>query len=63
MNDVYYIIRDLIGGGIWCSYEQRFRGINYAYKIELDTELALNGEFEAARKASHRGVELVTVYN
>lgn len=50
MKKTYYIIRDLLSGGFWDSYEQRFRGINYAYKIDVDWELAFNTEIDA-RKA------------
>ena len=62
MEETYYIIRDLLGGGFWDSYEQRFRGINYAYKIDVDWELAFNDEFQKARDKSKCGVELVRVY-
>jgi len=62
MKNSYYIIRDLVRGGFWDSYEQRFRGIRYAYKIDIDYELAFNDEFQKAREKSQCGVELVRVY-
>ena len=62
MQKTYYIIRDLLSGGFWDSHEQRFRGINYAYKIDVDWELAFNDEFQKAREKSQCGVELVRVY-
>lgn len=34
----------------------------YAYKLELEWELAYNEEFQKARKTSKCGVELVKVY-
>lgn len=62
MEKTYYIIRDLLGGGFWDSYEQRFRGINYAYKIGIYSEPAFNDEFQKARENSKCGIELVRVY-
>ena len=62
MDKVYYVIRDLLGGGFWDDYEQRFRGINYAYKIEVTKELAFDDEFQKARGKSKRGIEIVKVY-
>ncbi len=62
MDNVYYVIRDLLGGGFWDEYEQRFRGINYAYKININNEVAFNDEFQKARCKSQRGIELVKVY-
>ena len=52
----------MLSGGFWDSHEQRFRGINYAYKIDVDWELAFNDEFQKAREKSQCGVELVRVY-
>jgi len=62
MDKAYYVIRDLLGGGFWDEYEQRFRGVNYAYKIDTSKELAFNDEFQKARDKSQRGIELVKVY-
>jgi hypothetical protein len=62
MEESYYVIRDLLSGGFWNDYEKKFEGINYAYKLDLDWELAFNDEFQKARKASKCGVELVRVY-
>ena len=62
MDKVYYVIRDLLGGGFWDDYEQIFRGINYAYKIDVSKELAFNDEFQKARSKSKKGIELVKVY-
>ena len=61
-DKVYFVIRDLLGGGFWDKYEQRFRGINYAYEIDVSEELAFNDEFQKARGESRSGVELVKVY-
>jgi len=63
MEKTYYIIRDLLGGGFWDSYEQRFRGINYAYEIDLSIRnIEVDKELKKAREKSQCGVELVKVY-
>jgi hypothetical protein len=62
MEETYYVIRGILSGGFWDSYEQRFRGLHYAYKIKIDCELAFNDEFQKAREKSECGVELVQVY-
>ena len=61
MKNTYYVIRDLLGGGFWDEYEQRFRGINYAYKLDAEV-VAFDDEFQKSREESQRGVELVKVY-
>jgi len=62
MGNTYYVIRDLLNGGFWDKYDQRFRGINYAYKIDINKEIAFDDDFQKAREKSQRGVELVKVY-
>ena len=62
MDNVYYVIRDLLRGGFWNDSEQRFRGVNYAYKINVNEDIAFNNEFQKARDKSQRGIELVKVY-
>ena len=63
MDKEYYVIRDLLGGGFWDDYEERFRGVNYAYKIDVGEEPTINVEFQKARSKAQVGIELVKVYN
>jgi len=58
----YYLIRDVLQKGFWNRYEQRFRGINYAYKINVNAEIAFDEEFQKARGQAKCGVELVRIY-
>ena len=59
----YFIIQDLLTGGYWDELTQRFRGVGYAYRMDVSSELALNEEFQNARKIAKFGVRLVLVYS
>ena len=58
----YYVIRDLVTLGYWDKHEQAFRGIYYAYKMNINSEPAFDTSFQKAREESQAGVELIKVY-
>ena len=58
----YFIIQDMLTGGYWDELAKRFRGVGYAYRMDVSSELALNEEFQEARKTAKFGVRLVLVY-
>lgn len=61
--EAYYLIQDIQSGNYWDDLTQHFRAAYYAYKMDVDRNIAFDEEFIKARLRSNNGVSLVKVYN